>query len=57
MFLKFIERFQRGKMVEAFTLVQVPTNIMLKTRMVREILTVIQCKELCLLTYFLTFRM
>ena len=57
MFLKFIESFQRRKMLEAFTLVQVPTNIMLKTRMVREILTVIQCKELCLLTYFLTFRM
>ena len=39
-FLKFIEsflNFQRRMMVEAFlTLVQVPPNILLKTRMVRE---------------------
>ena len=54
--------FQQRMMVEDSTkLVQVPENIMLKTRMktrkVRENPQVIQCKELCLRTYFLTFKM
>ena len=50
--------FQQRMMVEDSTkLVQVPENIMLKTRMVRENPQVIQYKELCLRTYFLTFKM